>query len=222
MPKLTDRAALSEKVLPVVCRIVVDEGVAAASVRRVADEAGITPSALRVQWPSQEALHTKAALWAASHLGDDWPWWEDGKDIAVHLQQMVTVLLPSDDQQIMYAQACRAFAASGLAASGNKTGGKNGDVRRVIRMHCNGEVSIVGHAIRQLRGLLGVKMPGRVILAADWRPTVADDLDATELHLLLIVVGLTELMTRPDDPLSREAAARWVSRLTLAHLDLPA
>lgn len=222
MPKRTDGAALSEKVLPVVCRIVVDEGVAAASVRRVADEAGITPSALRVQWPTQAALHTKAARWATSHLDHDWPWWEDGKDIAVHLQEMVTVLLPSDDQQIMYAQACRAFAASGFAAPANETGLKNGDVRRVIQVHCRGEISIVGHAIRQLRGLLGMKKPGRLILAADWRPTVADDLDATELHLLLIVVGLTELMTRRDEPLSREAAARWVSLLTPAHLDLPA
>ena len=41
MPKRADRELLTERVMPHVCRIVADEGVAAASIRRVADEAGM-------------------------------------------------------------------------------------------------------------------------------------------------------------------------------------
>lgn len=203
--------------MPVACRIVADEGVAAASVRRVAQEADVTPSALRVQWPTQEALHCQAARWASTQFKHGWPRWEDGKDLAVHLREMLTELLPADDEQLMYARACAAFALAG-----DENCEENSDLRGVMHQHHRHEVHLVTTAIRQIRGLLGLPLERRVIIASEWAPPEVEDLDPTELHLLLLVVGLTELMARRDRPLPRDRAARWVGRLTLAHLDLPA
>jgi hypothetical protein len=59
-----------------------------------------------------------------------------------------------------------------------------------------------------------------VILPGDMTPADPENLDAAELHLLVIVVGLTSLMTRRSQPLGVEAAREWLSQLTARHLDL--
>jgi AcrR family transcriptional regulator len=211
MPKRTDRELLTERVMPHVCRIVAEAGVAAASIRRVADAAGVTPSALRNKWPSQERLHLATALWVREKLQNEWPFWEAGKDVDLHLQQILQRLVPMDEEQVALAQAWAAFAVAG------EPGTRLGElVLSTHRRDCASR-TIVRWARWELAGR---KLPGTVILPGDMTPSDPENLDSAELHLLVVVVGLTSLMTRRSQPLGVEAAREWLSQLTARHLDL--
>jgi len=211
MPKRTDRELLTERVMPHVCRIVAEGGVVAASLRRVADAAGVTPSVLRNKWTSQETLHLAAALWVREKLQNGWPFWETGKDVDLHLQQILQRLVPRDEEQVVWARVWAAFAFAG------EPGTRLGEL--VLSTHRrDGAARTIARWARW--ELAGRKLPGKVILPGDMTPGDPENMDAAELHLLVIVAGLTSLMTRRGQPLGVEAAGEWLSHLTSRHLDL--
>lgn len=212
MPKRTDRDVLTEQVMPHVCRIVAEDGVAAASIRRVADAAGTTPSALRNKWTSQETLHLAAAIWVWQKLTNRWPFWETGKDIDLHLQQILDKLLPLDDDQVVWARAWAQFAL---------TSTPGGRVAELVLAKHRGQAGGPRVIARWLRhALADTPPPGKLILPGDCTPGDPDNLDTVELHLLVIMVGLNSLMTRRSQPLSVDRAREWVSQVTPRHLDL--
>ncbi len=61
MPRIVDHAARREAIIAALWRVVERDGLAAATVRAVAAEAGLSTGAMRHDFPSQEALLTAAA-----------------------------------------------------------------------------------------------------------------------------------------------------------------
>ena len=104
MPKLVDTSARSAVVYPAVCRIVSSDGVSAATVRRVAEEAGLSPQALRSTWPSQERLHLRVVQWLARKWQEDcWTWRTD--DAATYVKILLRAMVPLDADARIRAQA---------------------------------------------------------------------------------------------------------------------
>src|SRR5262245_11934724 len=111
MPKLVDTTTRAAIVHDVVCRIVAREGVAAASVRRVAEESGLSANALRHVWPSQQLLQLRVVQRLARSAHDNLPRWGVGVDAVEHARAVLGALVPSEEVQIVRSRAWRAFTA---------------------------------------------------------------------------------------------------------------
>ena len=68
MPRLTNRIVKAELVHPLVMRLLADEGPAAVSYRRIAAETGLTLSAVRNIWTTQDLLLQRGAAHARELL----------------------------------------------------------------------------------------------------------------------------------------------------------
>lgn len=201
MPKLIDTSARAALVYPIVCRIVAAEGVSAASVRRVADEAGLSPQALRSMWPSQERLHLRVVQWLAGKWQEDWMTWRTG-DARIYLMTLLRRMVPLDDDARTRAQAWAAYAC--LA-------GDDSTLAEVVRRHDRERVMLVGRAIEDLqREQSATPQESRVILPRDVVAVTPDILDPEALHMLALARGLTALVCDVALPLSADTAGRWL------------
>ncbi|GAA1924001.1 TetR/AcrR family transcriptional regulator [Nocardioides hwasunensis] len=111
MPKIVDHESRRAEIAAAVRRLVLREGVASATVRKVADEAGWSPGAVRHYFPDQAALLRLVIAQAyadvpqrlESHLRS---WYDDpsGRDPLGHAQRMLEELLPLDDERRVEAE----------------------------------------------------------------------------------------------------------------------
>lgn len=201
MPKLVDISARRAVVYPAVCRIVSAQGVAAATVRRVAEEAGLSPQALRGNWPSQERLHLRVVQWLAGRWQEDhWTWRTD--DATTYVRTLLKAMVPLDDEARVRAQAWAAYAC--LA-------GDDSVLAEVVRRHDRERVLLVRRALEELRRERDTTpKPSRIILPGDVVEAAPDTLESDALHMLVLVRGLTSLICDRALPLSSGAAGTWL------------
>ena len=222
MPKLIDSESRAEVVHEAVCRIVATEGVDAATVRRVADASGLTPAAIRHQWPSQESLHLSMSQWLLKRWRyEEAPRWHSGIDPHQYFRGTVLSLLPLDPGRLLRAQAWLALRRRHLA----------GDIAEVVHARRRELGAVLNHGVRSLRLALDPQpRPGRAVLAHEYVPPNLDNMDPAAFQLFLLVEGLTALLCDHREPLSAERATAWVNSLDLdallaaqsLHLDLGA
>lgn len=201
MPKLVDTPARQAAVFPAVCRIVANEGIPAATVRRVAEEAGLTPQALRGTWPSQERLHLRVVQWLARKWDEDcWTWRTD--DPIRYVMTVLRAMVPLDPDARVRARAWSAYA---------RTAGDDSTLAEVVRKHDRERVMVLGRLLESLRPQPTTKpAPSRIVLPEDFVPASPDILDHEALHLLVMVRGLTALVCDQALPLSLDRAAAWL------------
>lgn len=196
MPKLIDLEARSEDVHAAVCRIVAAEGVAAATVRRVASEAGLSPNALRYNWPSQDQLLLRTVQRLAHRWYDDWPQWTTTADPVDFARAALRSLVPLDAKQLPRARAWLAFTHAVAT---------DPVMAQVI---CRAERELRRALRDQVRALRGEN------------PLDADALEAETLRMLVLVKGLTAMVCDHQTPLSPEEAVLVIDR-QLAEITTP-
>ncbi|GAA4681808.1 TetR/AcrR family transcriptional regulator [Nocardioides nanhaiensis] len=109
MPKVVDHAARRAEIADAVGRVVLAEGTAAATVRRVAAEAGWSPGAVRHYFPDQAALlrlviaraYEQVPARVETHLR---AWFEDATvrtDPRGAAQRLMEEVLPLDEQRLL-------------------------------------------------------------------------------------------------------------------------
>lgn len=212
MPKrIDDRSARTEHVYATVARIVGTEGVAAATVRRVAVEAGLSPAAIRHLWPSQERLHLRTVQWLVRNARGPLPWHDSDEEPIVRLRRTLQALLPSDETQRQRLRALAAFAAT--AAPGST-------MSEVIEADHRQCVSLIARELRYYEVQTSDTPPPAIVqIVQGMRPIGPDSVPPSALSLLVLVEGLTALTTREHAPLSPDDADRWLGRLEHRHLD---
>lgn len=201
MPKLVDASARGALVFPAVCRIVSAEGVSAATVRRVAEESGLSPQALRGTWPSQERLHLRTVQWLAHKWQEDcWTWVTD--DARSYVMTLLRRMVPLDDDARVRAQAWAAYA---------RLAGDDSPLAEVVRRHDRERVLLLARALEDLqREHSPAPTQSRVILPEDVVKATPDLLEPEALHMLVLVRGLTALVCDHALPLSPVAAGEWL------------
>lgn len=201
MPKLVDTPARQAAVYPAVCRIVAKEGVPAATVRRVAEEAGLSSQALRGTWPSQERLHLRVVQWLARKWREDqWTWRTD--DATEYVMKVLRAMVPLNAEARDRARAWSAYAG---------TAGEDSTMAEVVRQHGRERVMLVGQLLESLRSARqDSASPSRIFLPEDVIPASPDTLDDEALHMLVMVQGLSGLVCDPALPLSLGRAAAWL------------
>ena len=201
MPKLIDTSARATLVYPAVCRIVAAEGVSAASVRRVAVEAGLSPQAVRSMWPSQERLHLRVVQWLAGKWQEDWRTWRTD-DARTYVVTLLRRMIPLDDGARTRAQAWAAYS---------RVAGDDSTLAEVVRRHDRERVMLVARAIEDLqREQSATPQESRLILPEDVVAVTPDILEPEALHMLVLVRGLTALVCDHALPLSQDAAGAWL------------
>ncbi|WP_344414363.1 TetR/AcrR family transcriptional regulator [Pseudonocardia ailaonensis] len=127
MPRLADHDARRATIVEALWRVIRQAGIADVSVRTVAAEAGMSPTALRYYFPTQDALLTNAMreLVAVASLRVV-PLLEAARDRR-GVETMLAELLPVGeqgraDQQIYLAFAAHALAFPGLRGISEETG----------------------------------------------------------------------------------------------------
>lgn len=111
MPKIVDVAERRQAIARALWRVAGRDGLAAASVRTVADEAGMSPGALRHYFSSQDELLRFAmeTVHASAHEAfQALPWGEDPLENAALL---LGILVPRDEESLAAARIWFAFAA---------------------------------------------------------------------------------------------------------------
>lgn len=214
MPKLTDRPTRATLVHSTVARLVATEGVGAATVRRVAEEADISPSALRHMWPTQEALHLSTVKWLGSQQDARWPRWMSRDDATTYVHEFLSATLPRDEAARVEAQSYAEFRATAPAGS---------VMAEIFVSRERIRVRMVERAVEFARREAATEpQPARVYLPEDIKAAHPDLLDQPSLHLLALAVGLETLIAGRALPLDPDVAVRWVKSLELRHLDLAA
>lgn len=215
MPSRIDRGARFDRITEATARVVAAEGVAAASLRRVAAEAGLPLHALRHLCPDTGTLHQRTVKWLRRKLAEDqhvvYP---DPDDLADIVRRTLRALMPSGDEALMRARAWAAFrhaaAPDSLVA---------GIIEREEREALTSLARLVDGVRRRAEK---TPRPSRVIYAQDYVPPTPDSVDASTLHVLALTAGLASLVAEHRVPLGSAALDRWLQHLELRHLDLPA
>jgi len=201
MPKLVDTSARQALVFPVVCRIVATEGLHAATVRRVAEEAGLSAQAVRGTWPTQERLHLRVAQWLAGRWREEsWTWRTD--DVNQYVKKVVRSMVPLDSDSRTRARAWSAYASAA---------GEDTRLAEVVRQHNRERVMLIERLLDSLRPASPeLPAPSRIVLPGDIVPASPDTLEPSSLRVLALVRGLTDLVCDQTLPLSPDRAAAWL------------
>lgn len=193
MPRSLDAAARETAVIDAAWRVIVRDGVAALTVRRVAAEAGLAPSSLRYSFPTQAAVRERALsevarrtrqridalpaqlpgrAWARSALLELLPL-DPRRRLEMEVFLALGMASLTDDSLVaawgeadeLIRETCaRALAAMGVAARGVEAMEVEEDERRIDGLHS----LIDGLALHLL-------VPGRR-RTADWALMVVDGL----------------------------------------------
>lgn len=202
MPARIDRGARFRLLCTIATEIIAREGLAAPTIRRLAEVAGIAPNSVRHLFPSQESMLLRTAAELSSRWNERWPT-EPSPSPAERARAVVAGLIPHDEASLTRARAWAAFTA--------RDHGK-ADLAGSVREQGRIRVSVIAHELRRLRWLtLPDPRPSLVLRVSDRRPQTPDDLEPDALGLLIVIAGLTTLMADHELPLSFEAAARWLT-----------
>jgi len=181
VPKVVDHEARRAEISAAVRRLVLREGVAAATVRGVAQEAGWSPGAVRHYFPDQAAL----LRWVIAQTFADVPerldvrlrrWYADPetRDPVADAQALVEELLPLDDVRRLEADVW--LAAMDAARRDPELG-----ETRALAWKGTRQISRI--AVAWLRDRTLDPHLGRLL--EEPLPDPADELAATSLHALL-------------------------------------
>lgn len=202
MPARIDRGARFRALTTHATEIIAREGLAAATIRRLADGLGIAPNSVRHLFPSQELMLLRTAAELTSVWLERWPS-PTVLDPQVRARAVVAGLIPSDSASLTRARAWAAFTA---LAHGD------GDLAGSVRAQGRSRVRVISDEMRRLRWLaLPEPRPALVTRVSDPRAHTPDEMEPDALHLLIVIAGLTALMIDHEIPLSAEAAARWLT-----------
>jgi AcrR family transcriptional regulator len=200
VPRLLDADRRRADLAAAVWRIVARNGVAAASVRTVAREAGLSAGSVRHVFPSQdELLHFAMAEVVARsaeriRAGAVLRVAQAGRgEVVAAVRALLEELLPLDDERMVEARVCQAFVASG--ASDPATAALRAQVDAGLRGVC-------GHCVDALaeHGRLGAGRDREVETGRLWAVV-----DGLALHVLA-------------DPATTAAGVRGVLDVHLADL----
>lgn len=116
MPRIVDPQERRALLADAVWRVVARDGVDQASVRRVADEAGVSPGSLRHYFTSQAELLRFALDLVGARLADGLASarGEEGLDPVARVTAMIEEMLPLDDGRRLECQVWLAFTARSL------------------------------------------------------------------------------------------------------------
>lgn len=214
MPSRIDRGARFDRITEATARVVAAEGVAAASLRRVAAEAGLPLHALRHLAPDQDTLHQRTVKWLRVQAAEERLPYDDCRTPEKALRRLLQNLVPRSEEARMRARAWAAFRrdvrSDSLAAE-------------VIADHEHEQTNNLEHFVDRVRRRAeSTPRPGRLVYAQDYVPPTPDTVDPSTLHILALAAGLTSLLAEHRMPLGPEALDRWLQRLEPRHLDLPA
>ncbi|MCE0767884.1 TetR/AcrR family transcriptional regulator [Pseudonocardia kujensis] len=127
MPRLADHDARRAEIVEALWRVLRRDGIAGVSVRTVAAEAGLSPTALRYYFPTQDALlQTAMVETVTSGAARVVPLLAQAAD-RTGVERMLLELLPVDERQradpeIYLALAAHARSSPALAAISEETG----------------------------------------------------------------------------------------------------
>jgi AcrR family transcriptional regulator len=200
MPKVVDREQRREELAAALWRLVVREGIEAASVRRVAAEAGWSTGSLRHYFQTQPELLAFAMELVVQRVTGRLDALERGGDPRAIAERALQEVLPLDAERRAEAQVWLAFTARSLADPG----------------------------LRELRNRAHTGLRGLCRSAAELLGVPARELDAAAEQLQALVDGLAlhavldpatttperqrELLAGYLDALSRNARPRGESR----------
>lgn len=203
MPARIDRGARFRQLCTIATQIIAKEGLAAPTIRRLAEEAGIAPNSVRHLFPTQESMLIRTAAELTHRWDERWPFATGEETVRDRSRAVVAAMIPHDEESRVRAQALAAFAGrahrdSPLAESMRRLG-----VTRSVAM---------SKLLRRMRWMaLPGPRPALVTLASDYRRETPDDLEPAALELLIVSTGLTTLICDHEIPLSFDAAARWLN-----------
>jgi len=214
MPSRIDRGARFAQITEATARVVAAEGLAAASLRRVAAEAGLPLHALRHLCPDQDTLHQRTVKWLRRRAEQDVQPSYGCTTPEQLLRWLVESLVPRSEDARMRARAWAAFRRDARPDS------LAAEVVALDERQRINEITRFVDGVRRLRET--EPRPSTVIYASEYTPPHPDDMDDSSLHVLALAAGLTSLLAEHRHPLSPEALHRWLQRLAPVHLDLPA
>ncbi|HEY9410863.1 MAG TPA: TetR family transcriptional regulator C-terminal domain-containing protein [Jiangellaceae bacterium] len=192
MPRVVDADARRTDLAEAVWRVIARDGLEGASVRRVAQEAGLSTGSLRHYFTSQSELLSFALERVGERLDERIHALEPRPDQRRHVQAMVEEMLPLDAERRAECEVWLAFTA-----------------RALVDPSLAGLRASIDLRLREAFTI----MVGRLADADLLRPGLSRDIEAERLYALvdgLIVHAL--LSPRPADE-------RWVADVVAAHLD---
>lgn len=220
MPKKIDREAHAAAVLPAAVRLVAEEGLAAASYRRVAEASGLSLAAVRNMWETQEKLLQRASASLKHRLFASPEAFgvtrrADGvlPEAPDYLRAHLLALLPLTPDAREAHRAWQVFLANAPFDS---------RAHQVAEMRAGDRLSRI---VRALDGAAWLRLPeprpSRVVLAQDLVGLTPDNVGPAALQSLTLVAGLSSLLIDRRRPLAPEAAVERVTRSVPCLLDLP-
>jgi AcrR family transcriptional regulator len=101
MPKIVDHAKQREKIIEATWRVMLRDGIGQASVRKIAEEAGLSPGAMRHYFSTQSELLTFSMEAVSEQFEQRVRKIQfDGTRLLEYLQQVVEELLPLDEEKL--------------------------------------------------------------------------------------------------------------------------
>lgn len=192
MPRVVDADARRTDLAKAVWRVIARDGLEGASVRRVAQEAGLSTGSLRHYFTSQSELLSFALERVGERIDERIHALEPRPDQRRHVQAMVEEMLPLDEERRAECEVWLAFTA-----------------RALVDPSLAGLRASIDLRLREAFTL----MIGRLADAGLLRPRLGRATEAERLYALvdgLIVHAL--LSPRPADE-------RWVADVVAAHLE---
>lgn len=210
MPKLIDRQANTELVHPTVMRILADEGPSAVTYRRIVAETGLTLSAVRNMWQTQEKLVQRGAAYARGFLPCPVFLPSLSADLDLVVREGVRRLLPLTADQRLAHRALESLRWAPLESVGRAVLTAYDDARRLRVLELAADVA-------WLR--LPSPRPGRGYTSEDLRTWQRAEPEGGALILHGLVRGLADLLARPGSSLSAAHAEACLLRIDASLLD---
>jgi AcrR family transcriptional regulator len=192
MPKLVDAGARRTELAEAVWRVIVRDGLEGASVRRVAQEAGLAVGSLRHYFTSQSELISFALELVGDRIDARISALAPGRDPRLRVQAMVAEMLPLDAERRAECEVWLAFTARALVDP--SLAELRADIDRRLRQAFRHMIDHLADA-----GLL--------------RPSLDRSTEAERLYALVDGLIVHALLS----PTS--AGGHWASGIVAAHLD---